>query len=69
MEQHLALQNDAGEIKNDLFIMSVLKYYFAETIVDNEKMYTLLQNYRPLAWLSGEQFATLGEIYTTIRYL
>ncbi|MDL2274327.1 flavin reductase family protein [Oscillospiraceae bacterium OttesenSCG-928-G22] len=59
----IEMKNDEGETETDLLFARVLKYYFDESMFDPEKKYILPEKFSPVGRLSGEQYATIDEIF------
>ncbi len=67
LESHLPIHNDEGEISFDLLIARVKVMHLDETVYDKEKNYVLPAQLKPVARLSGPNYAGLGEFFSLKR--
>lgn len=67
VHQHIPVKDDDENITTDLFLLRVEDFYFDETVFDEEKQYILPDALQPLARLSGNAYATIGELFQMIR--
>ena len=64
---HLPVTSQAGEVISDLFILEVVAFHFAEATLDPARFYVDVPALDPVARLAGNEYTTLGEIFTEIR--
>lgn len=67
LESHLPIQNDEGEVSFDLLIARVIVIHLDETVYNKEKNYVLPDKLKPVARLSGPNYAGLGEFFSLKR--
>ncbi|GAF12681.1 nitrilotriacetate monooxygenase component B [Bacillus sp. JCM 19045] len=68
IESHLPTKNDAGtEVSFDLLIARVLCVHIDDSVYDKEHNYVLADQLKPVARLSGPNYATLGKTYSMKR--
>lgn len=67
LHQHVPVLDDAGSTVSDLFLLRVREFYFDESVFDAEKQYILPDVLQPVARLSGNTYASIGELFKMIR--
>lgn len=67
VHQHIPVKDDDENVTTDLFLLRVEDFYFDETVFDEAKQYILPDVLQPLARLSGNSYATIGELFQMIR--
>ena len=65
LHQHIELENN-GFI-NDFFLLKVTDIHLAHSVFDEGKNYILVDKLEPVARLSGNDYAKLGDIFTINR--
>ncbi|WP_208560962.1 flavin reductase family protein [Marinilactibacillus kalidii] len=67
LHQHVEVPDESGKIVTDLLLLKVTDFYFAEEVFDVEKEYILPEALNPTARLSGNQYATMGKLFSYER--
>lgn len=67
LHQHIPIEDENGETITDLFLLKISDYYFDETVFDPEKEYIIPDALQPIARLSGNSYAEIGQLFSYIR--
>lgn len=67
VHQYVPLTDADGKVLTDLFILRVEDFLFDETVFDHEKQYVWADKLAPVARLAGNDYTTLGEIFSLER--
>jgi len=65
--QHIEIPDELGNIVTDMFILKITDFYFHEDIFDSDHEYIKQDALKPVARLSGNNYATLKKSYKMIR--
>lgn len=68
LESHIPTKSDDGsEVSFDLLIARVICVHIDDSVYDKENNYVLAEQLKPVARLSGPNYATLGKMYSMKR--
>lgn len=67
LHQYVPVMDDEGNVITDLFILQANEFYFDDSVFDGEKQYVLADQLKPVARLAGNEYATIGDIYSIDR--
>ena len=63
---HIDIKTD-GQTVSDLILLEITQLYIDETYFDKEKGYVNVAGLKPVSRLAGDNYATLGELFTINR--
>ncbi|MEW4369603.1 flavin reductase family protein [Paenibacillus kandeliae] len=69
LEKHIPIQNDQGEIVQDLLLARILWYHFDEKVIDADKFYIHAAELKPVARIAGNEYARLTDPFVVERPL
>lgn len=67
VNSHVEVKNEHGFVTTDFFIFDVTDYYFAEDVLNRERLHVDVKALNPISRLAGNNYATLSEIYSMER--
>lgn len=67
LHQYVPIKNHNDETISDLFILEITDFYFAETIIDQQKEYILPDRFKPIARLAGQTYAQIDGLFDLQR--
>lgn len=67
LKQYIPITDEEGGIVTDLLLMQIVKFHFDEEVLDTEKLYILDDKLDPISRLSGNNYGTLGELFSLER--
>lgn len=67
LHQYVPIKNHNDETISDLFILEITDFYFAETLIDQQKEYILPDRFKPIARLAGQTYAQIDGLFDLQR--
>ena len=65
--EHIEIKDEEGIVITDLLILKVILFHFDDAVIDEEKGYILVDKLKPVARLSGNNYATIKDNEKTIE--